>query len=233
MSDFEYRVGLGHDTHRLGPDRPLILGGVRVDYDRGLVGHSDADVLLHAVTDALLGAAALGDIGELFPDTDPANKDLDSRIFLEAALTRVRQLGWEPVNLDCTLFAQRPKLSGYKPTIAQHLAQLLDGIPRAGRYQEAGRFQSDPIVLIGISPWVDDTRGVLAQIAGDSLSGEVPLLGVRLDATEDFCEVIEDYRWWWGHHRPTEARLTPSPGNQSTVPLTRSWIADSFTPDEI
>ena len=126
MSDFEYRVGLGHDTHRLGPDRPLILGGVRVDYDRGLVGHSDADVLLHAVTDALLGAAALGDIGELFPDTDPSNKDLDSRIFLGAALARVRELGWEPVNLDCTLFAQRPKLSSYKPTIAQHLAQLLD-----------------------------------------------------------------------------------------------------------
>jgi 2-C-methyl-D-erythritol 2,4-cyclodiphosphate synthase len=128
MTDFEYRVGLGHDTHRLGPDRALILGGVRVEYDRGLVGHSDADVLLHAVTDALLGAAALGDIGELFPDTDPANKDLDSRIFLDAALARVRQLGWEPVNLDCTLFAQRPKLSTYKPTIARHLAQLL-GLP--------------------------------------------------------------------------------------------------------
>jgi len=130
-----------------------------------------------------------------------------------------------------------PPLPGVSPDslerYRQHLAQLLDGIPRTGRYQEAGRFQSDPIVLIGISPWVDDTRGILAQIAGDSLSGEVPLLGVRLDATEDFCEVIEDYRWWWGHHRPTEARLTPSRGNQSTVPLTRSWIADSFTPDEI
>jgi len=129
MSDFEYRVGLGHDTHRLGPDRVLILGGVRVEHDRGLVGHSDADVLLHAVTDALLGAAALGDIGELFPDTDPANKDLDSRIFLNAALERVRRLGWEPVNLDCTLFAQRPKLSAYKPAIALHLSQLL-GLPR-------------------------------------------------------------------------------------------------------
>lgn len=128
MSDFEYRVGLGHDTHRLGPDRPLILGGVKVEHDRGLVGHSDADVLLHAVTDALLGAAALGDIGELFPDTDPANKDLDSRIFLAAALTRVTNLGWEPVNLDCTLFAQRPKLSSYKPIIARQLAQLL-GLP--------------------------------------------------------------------------------------------------------
>ncbi|MFN8858412.1 MAG: 2-C-methyl-D-erythritol 2,4-cyclodiphosphate synthase [Planctomycetaceae bacterium] len=129
MSDFEYRVGLGHDTHRLGPDRALILGGLKVDHDRGLVGHSDADVLLHAVTDALLGAAALGDIGELFPDTDPANKDLDSRIFLNAALEKVRKMGWEPVNLDCTVFAQKPKLSAYKPTIAQTLAELL-GLPR-------------------------------------------------------------------------------------------------------
>lgn len=115
----------------------------------------------------------------------------------------------------------------------QHLAQLLDGIPRAGRYQEAGRFLSDPIVLIGISPWVDDTRGVLAQIAGDSLSGEVPLVGVRLETQEDFCEVIEDYHWWWGHHRQTEAVLTPSPGPQSTVSLNRSWIADSSTSAEV
>lgn len=120
-----FRVGLGHDSHRLGPNRALILGGVRIDFDRGLVGHSDADILLHAVTDALLGAAGLGDIGDSFPDTDPQFAGMDSRLFLEAALHRVTELGWRPVNLDCTIFAQRPKLAPYKASIRQRLAELL------------------------------------------------------------------------------------------------------------
>src|SRR5438477_10183012 len=100
------RVGLGHDTHRLEEGRPLLLGGVRVEHPRGLAGHSDADVVLHAVTDALLGAAGLGDIGDAYPDTDPAWKDADSARFLSETLARLRAAGWRPVNLDVIIFAQ-------------------------------------------------------------------------------------------------------------------------------
>jgi 2-C-methyl-D-erythritol 2,4-cyclodiphosphate synthase len=125
MNDSPYRIGLGHDTHRLAADRALILGGVRIEHERGLLGHSDADILLHAITDALLGAAGLGDIGDAFPDTDPANAGADSTLFLNAALDRVRAAGWEPVNLDCTIFAQRPKLAAHKPAIRRRLAELL------------------------------------------------------------------------------------------------------------
>jgi 2-C-methyl-D-erythritol 2,4-cyclodiphosphate synthase len=125
MNEFPYRVGLGHDTHRLTRDRPLILGGVRIKNDRGLLGHSDADILLHAVTDALLGAAGLGDIGDAFPDTDPAYAGIDSSLLLAEALARVRDAGWRPVNLDCTIFAQRPKLAPHKLAIRQRLAGLL------------------------------------------------------------------------------------------------------------
>lgn len=123
--EFPYRIGIGHDTHRTVSGRPLILGGVQVDHTLGLDGHSDADVLLHAITDALLGAAALGDIGELFPDTDPQYLGMDSKIFLREALRQVQAAGWVPVNLDCTIHAQRPKLSNYKPRIRQELADLL------------------------------------------------------------------------------------------------------------
>jgi len=125
MSGSTYRIGLGHDVHRLAPNRPLILGGVRIEFDRGLLGHSDADILLHAVTDALLGAAGFGDIGDAFPDSDPAYAGIDSTILLEKTLERVRAAGWRPVNLDCTVFAQRPKLAEYKPAIRQRLAELL------------------------------------------------------------------------------------------------------------
>jgi 2-C-methyl-D-erythritol 2,4-cyclodiphosphate synthase len=125
MNDCPYRVGLGHDTHRLSADRALILGGVRIEHDRGLLGHSDADILLHAITDALLGAAGLGDIGDAFPDTDPAYAGIDSALLLGQALQRVREAGWRPVNLDCTIFAQRPKLATHKPAIRQRLAGLL------------------------------------------------------------------------------------------------------------
>src|SRR5262245_53901126 len=98
-----YRVGLGHDRHRLIAGRPLILGGVTLPFELGLDGHSDADVLLHAVTDALLGAVGAGDIGELFPNTDPQWKNADSVVFLSAALAEVRRRGYEIGNLDCTL----------------------------------------------------------------------------------------------------------------------------------
>jgi 2-C-methyl-D-erythritol 2,4-cyclodiphosphate synthase len=123
-----FRVGSGHDTHRLAEGRQLILGGVLINHPRGLIGHSDADAVLHAVTDALLGAAALGDIGDAYPDTDPKWHNADSRLFLTETLTRLNQLGWKPVNLDVTIFAQEPKLGPVKGAIRDSLAHLL-GLP--------------------------------------------------------------------------------------------------------
>jgi len=123
------RVGLGHDTHRLQPGGPLRIGGVTIDHNQQTVGHSDADVLLHAVTDALLGAAALGDIGELFPNTDPANRDRDSAEMLNLAWQEVQLAGWQIGNLDCIVFAERPKLSPHKQAIQARIAQLLDVAP--------------------------------------------------------------------------------------------------------
>src|SRR5262249_52983842 len=119
------RVGIGHDTHRLAPGRPLLLGGVRVEHARGLVGHSDADVVLHALTDALLGAAGLGDIGDAYPDTAPAWRDADSRLFLGETLARLNQAGWRVVNVDVIVFAQEPKLGPVKAAIRRRLAELL------------------------------------------------------------------------------------------------------------
>lgn len=122
------RVGSGHDTHRLVEGRPLILGGVRVDHPLGLAGHSDADVVLHAVTDALLGAAGLGDIGDAYPDTDPTHKDADSKRFLTETVAGLVAFGWRPVNLDITLFAERPKLGPVKAAIRESVAGLV-GLP--------------------------------------------------------------------------------------------------------
>jgi len=122
------RVGLGHDTHRLVEGRPLILGGVRIEHPRGLAGHSDADVVLHAVTDALLGAAGLGDIGDAYPDSDPAWRGADSALFLRDTLARLNRDGWRVVNVDVIVFAQEPKLGPVKGTIRDHLAGLL-GVP--------------------------------------------------------------------------------------------------------
>ena len=122
------RVGIGHDTHRLEEGRPLWLGGVRVEHPRGLAGHSDADVVLHALTDALLGAAGLGDVGDAFPDTDPAWQGADSRLFLRDALQRLNRAGWAVVNVDVIVFAQEPKLGPLKAAIRQSLTGLL-GLP--------------------------------------------------------------------------------------------------------
>jgi 2-C-methyl-D-erythritol 2,4-cyclodiphosphate synthase len=119
------RVGIGHDTHRLADGRPLLLGGVRVAHPRGLVGHSDADVVLHALTDALLGAAGLGDIGDAYPDTDPAYRDCDSSLFLRETLARLNRDGWRVVNVDVIVFAQEPKLGPVKAAIRARLAELL------------------------------------------------------------------------------------------------------------
>jgi 2-C-methyl-D-erythritol 2,4-cyclodiphosphate synthase len=119
------RIGLGHDTHRLGNGGPLRLGGIDVSHDKHAVGHSDADVLLHAITDALLGAAGLGDIGELFPNTDPANKGRDSADMLRLSYDRVLAAGYRIGNLDCVVFAQRPKLLPHKEAIRRRIAEIL------------------------------------------------------------------------------------------------------------
>ncbi|MFG0335156.1 MAG: 2-C-methyl-D-erythritol 2,4-cyclodiphosphate synthase [Maioricimonas sp. JB049] len=121
-----FRVGLGHDTHRLIPEVPLMIGGIRIKHDRGPDAHSDGDVLLHAVTDALLGATGLGDIGEWFPDNDPRHAGADSAVLLTQVVTEVRSRGWNVVNVDCIVFAQKPKLSPYKQTMAQRIAGLLE-----------------------------------------------------------------------------------------------------------
>lgn len=121
----DIRVGLGSDIHRLVDGRPLILGGISIDYEQGLDGHSDADVLLHAITDALLGALGLGDIGEWFPNTDPQWKNANSETFVNAAVQEAQKRNWTIKNLDCTITAEKPKLSPYKDKIKDHLAALL------------------------------------------------------------------------------------------------------------
>ncbi len=126
-----YRVGQGYDVHRLVEGRKLILGGVEIPYDKGLLGHSDADVLLHALTDALLGAAGLGDIGRHFPDSDPRYQGADSRVLLRAALLQVKQAGWRAVNVDATVIAQAPRLAPHVPAMVAVIAADLGLDPGA------------------------------------------------------------------------------------------------------
>ena len=120
------RVGIGHDTHRLRPGGPLRLGGIDIPHDRELIGHSDGDVLIHAVIDAVLGAVALGDVGQMFPDTDPVNRGRDSAEMLEAARDAVAALGWRVRNIDCIVHAQRPRLLPHRQAIRKRLADVLD-----------------------------------------------------------------------------------------------------------
>ena len=119
------RIGHGYDVHRLVEGRDLILGGVKIPYEKGLLGHSDADVLYHAVMDALLGAAALGDIGKHFPDTDPAYKGADSGKLLAAVRDKIAEAGYKVGNIDVTMIAQKPKLKDFIPTMAQNIAGIL------------------------------------------------------------------------------------------------------------
>lgn len=116
------RIGHGYDVHRLVSERELILGGVKIDYALGLLGHSDADVLLHAVMDALLGAAALRDIGYHFPDTDPAYEGADSRVLLRSVGEKILAAGYRVGNIDVTMIAQKPKLKGYIPAMIENIA---------------------------------------------------------------------------------------------------------------
>ena len=117
-----FRIGHGYDVHRLVEGRDLILGGVNIPWKLGLLGHSDADVLTHAIMDAILGAAAMGDIGMLFPDNDPTFKGADSLLLLKEVMRRVREAGWEVVNIDATVLAQAPKLSPHKLQMRENLA---------------------------------------------------------------------------------------------------------------
>jgi len=119
------RIGQGWDVHALVPGRPLVLGGVTIPHTHGLLGHSDADALLHAITDAVLGAAGLGDIGRHFPDTDPRFAGTDSRTLLTEAMRRVRAVGWDLVNVDATVLAQAPKLAPHMPAMVVAVAQAL------------------------------------------------------------------------------------------------------------
>lgn len=118
-----FRIGTGFDVHALVPGRPLIIGGVTIPYDKGLLGHSDADVLLHAITDALLGAAGLGDIGRHFPDTDERYRGADSRLLLRGCAHKVRAAGWNIGNIDATIIAQAPKMAPHIPAMQAHIAE--------------------------------------------------------------------------------------------------------------
>jgi 2-C-methyl-D-erythritol 2,4-cyclodiphosphate synthase len=124
------RVGQGFDVHALVAGRPLVIGGVEIPFDRGLAGHSDADVLLHAITDALLGAAALGDIGKHFPDTDARYRDADSRVLLRETVRLLGERGFAVVNVDATVITEAPRLARYIPAMVQNIAADL-GIPGA------------------------------------------------------------------------------------------------------
>ena len=162
MTSPEYRIGLGHDRHRLVAGRKLLLGGVEVPFELGLDGHSDADVLLHAITDALLGAAGLGDIGDWFPNTDPQWAGADSTVFLQAALSAVKERGWQVVNLDCTIHAERPKLSPHNAAIKNNVARLLGVLEdqvnvkaktgeKVGAVGRLEAIDADAVVLLGRS----------------------------------------------------------------------------------
>ena len=123
------RIGHGYDVHKLVEDRDLILGGVKIDYEKGLLGHSDADVLLHAVSDALLGAAGVGDIGKHFPDTDPKYKGADSLVLLQVVAQRVKEAGYRVSNIDVTMIAQRPKLAPHIPQMVLNIATAVGIAP--------------------------------------------------------------------------------------------------------
>lgn len=123
------RIGHGYDVHRLTPGRKLILGGVLIPYEKGLLGHSDADVLSHAISDALLGALALGDIGKWFPDTDERYKGADSLVLLKHVVDMLVERGWQVGNIDATILAQRPKLRDYIDTMRENLAKVCRVLP--------------------------------------------------------------------------------------------------------
>jgi len=124
-----FRIGQGFDVHQLTEGRPLIMGGITIPYEKGLLGHSDADVLLHTISDACLGAIGEGDIGRHFPDTDPNFKDADSAKLMEHVWNLVKEKGYELVNVDCTIIAQKPKMAPYIEQMKERIAELLESTP--------------------------------------------------------------------------------------------------------
>ena len=125
----DFRVGFGYDSHRFAPDRPLVIGGVRIPFEQGLAAHSDGDVLIHALCDALLGAAALKDIGTHFPDNDNAFAGIDSTLLLARVVELLHEKGWRVNNIDCTLILEQPKMKPYIDEMTQQLSRLLDLAP--------------------------------------------------------------------------------------------------------
>ena len=150
-----FRIGHGYDVHRLTNDRKLILGGVDIPYEKGLLGHSDADVLLHAISDALLGAAALGDIGKHFPDTDQAYKNADSKKLLSCVAELLREAGYSPSNVDCTIIAQAPKLAPYiqemRKNIASALCVELDAVSVKATTEEGLGFSGEGLGIAALA----------------------------------------------------------------------------------
>jgi len=161
----KYRIGQGYDVHCWAQGRALVLGGVEIPYEKGLMGHSDADVLLHSICDAILGAMALGDIGKHFPDTDPAYKGISSLVLLEKVAGMLKEAGWEVNNLDVTVVAQRPKLAPYIPLMRERIAGVL-GV-------DVGRVSVKATTSEGLG-FVGREEGVAAQaVALLERSGEV------------------------------------------------------------
>ena len=172
-----YRIGIGHDTHRLGPGTEILLGGVRTEHQYSLIGHSDADVLLHAITDAILGALALGDIGEMFPDSDPKNKGRSSVEMLLAAYELVKEKEWTIANLDCIIFAEQPKLGPIKQDIRHRIAEILTlGVDQVGVKAKTG----EKIGPIGRSEAISAEVVVLIENGAFAIKGEQRLPSVEV-----------------------------------------------------
>jgi len=165
ISPASIRVGLGQDAHRLVVGRPLILGGVEIPSANGPAGHSDADVLLHAVTDSLLGALGLGDIGEWFPNSDPQWKGAASDLFVIEAVKEIQKRGWGITNLDCTISAEQPKLTPHKPAIRKRLSELL-------------KIAED---CINVKAKTGELVGPVGR--GEAMTAEAIVLLVRIDKT--------------------------------------------------
>ncbi|MDT7834838.1 2-C-methyl-D-erythritol 2,4-cyclodiphosphate synthase [Aquabacterium sp. OR-4] len=168
MDPLNLRIGEGWDVHQLVDGRPLVLGGITVPHSKGLLGHSDADALLHAITDALFGAAALGDIGRHFPDTDATFKGADSGVLLAECARRVRAAGWQIVNVDSTIVAQAPKLAPHIPAMVARIAELLS--------LEAGRVNVKAKTAEKLGP-VGEGRAIEARAACLLLRGQGPAAG--------------------------------------------------------
>ncbi|UCF10293.1 MAG: 2-C-methyl-D-erythritol 2,4-cyclodiphosphate synthase [Candidatus Bipolaricaulota bacterium] len=166
MPDKTLRVGLGTDIHRLESGRALLLGGVSIEFSSGLVGHSDADVLVHAVCDALLGAAALGDLGEHFPDDDPRYEGVSSLTLLDRVMTLLGEAGWRPVNVDCVVHAEAPRLAPYREAIRECIAEHL----------------RLPITDVGIKAKTGEGLGPVGQ--GEAIAATCACLIAPLHATQ-------------------------------------------------